>query len=171
MHPSISVSFSSFLISLYLFFFLSLSNSIFLFVTRVSAAAAPSLHLSTQVHDGALNRIKGTDFMEFKDHRSETPPQVFDGNTSLSTSSMNTVSLMRNQESTNIFYLNFCYQMLENGRHVMANFAFALTLSLCLYVPSFYDIFCPASVLCAARFARSVWRARAGANMPSNCTA
>jgi hypothetical protein len=29
-----------------------------------------------KVHDGAAKRIEGTDFAEFKDHRSETPPQV-----------------------------------------------------------------------------------------------
>ncbi len=50
----------------------SLSYSI-LFVTLVCCRPVSS---SSQVHDGALNRIKGTDFMEFKDHRSETPPQV-----------------------------------------------------------------------------------------------
>lgn len=33
-------------------------------------------HQVRKVHDGAAKRVEGTDFAEFKDHRSETPPQI-----------------------------------------------------------------------------------------------
>ena len=34
------------------------------------------IHQVRKVHDGAAKRVEGTDFAEFKDHRSETPPQI-----------------------------------------------------------------------------------------------